>query len=1065
MSRVSPLLLVHSLAGVLMLLLLSLPQTARAQEPVPCFEAAPCEIAVPPGLNIECGYLVVPEDRSHPQGRTIRLGVAILKSQVPQPHPDPLIVLNGGPGGQALEYLPRFLSIFGLFLTGMDRDVILFDQRGVGVSQPALDCQEAAPFMIRQALGEALTPEEIQAPYRACRERWLAQNVDLAAYTTAASAADVHDLWHTLGYANVNLYGVSYGTLLAQSVLRDYGANGQIRSVILDSAYPLSIYLFEDMDTNLADWLGRVFAACAAEPLCRTFYPDLEQTFYTLVDELNRQPRRIPAADPANKQPFTFTFDGFDLIDLIAATPYRLVPLRIYQVRDGEYHDLIQGRLSGLQTLQRYGTPPNRAMAYSILCSQRLYAEPQPGETGLLADWVQHKISRDFKPLPCAEWPAAPFDIRDAQPVHSSVPTLILAGEYDSTISPRYLSIFQENLPDSSALVVPGLGHGVLASGGICPNSLALQFLRHPEDGLAGLDAACLASLGSPGLDTPFTLPASAARLPVQFSLGLLGVVVAWSTGRQFMPFTRGSRRYQFNNRHNWRVLGKRSLALNTALLLLALLASATGWLQIPPATVLALLLPLLTAVQAAFLFSPQDEPALEILLATPRPRSWLLSERLALLLALQIGLGLLLSLGLAGGSLEAAIRLASAWLAPLLLLSGLAIVLTLAARRAVLGVLVTSLVWFAASLLGDLMVARWPFTWPLHLFLAPDHSLYSLNRWFLGLAGACLALAAAPILLANEEKLLLGARSARRSRAARRVETAAHTPPPVQPRRNIQLWGMLRYESLMQRRGVALAVISVGLLIVPLFGILMSQAQLNGLQAALQNGLLSPDAVRQRVITAMMPGLWMGVILTATLLAPVLSAEALPRDRQVGMDEILDSLPLSQGAYLTGKLFSLWVNLLGCLIIVMLVNGLAWRLAVGPFDLRLYLQVWLTAALPLLLINASSGLLLAAGQPTTRRALLVGSAYSLLCLLGTTFVFSPQRGVWQIINPARPALMMYYLIGWSDNLLPPAIASRGAQIIHIITNLQEAHLSLLAGALQVLILSIIVYFQLKRKS
>ena len=73
-----------------------------------------------------CGFLVVPENRSDPRGRTIRLAVAVVPAVAERPAPEPLVFLEGGPGGSA------FLESQRLVDAGFnrDRDLILVDQRG-----------------------------------------------------------------------------------------------------------------------------------------------------------------------------------------------------------------------------------------------------------------------------------------------------------------------------------------------------------------------------------------------------------------------------------------------------------------------------------------------------------------------------------------------------------------------------------------------------------------------------------------------------------------------------------------------------------------------------------------------------------------------------------------------------------------------------------------------------------------------------------------------------------------------------------------------------------------------
>ena len=92
------------------------------------------------GETVECGYLVVPEDRADPDSDTIRLAVAIFHPPDGATHPDPIIYLSGGPGGSGLEFL--FISFDAAFapIFATERDFIVLDQRGIGYSEPALDC-------------------------------------------------------------------------------------------------------------------------------------------------------------------------------------------------------------------------------------------------------------------------------------------------------------------------------------------------------------------------------------------------------------------------------------------------------------------------------------------------------------------------------------------------------------------------------------------------------------------------------------------------------------------------------------------------------------------------------------------------------------------------------------------------------------------------------------------------------------------------------------------------------------------------------------------------------------
>jgi pimeloyl-ACP methyl ester carboxylesterase len=151
------------------------------------YETAPCEFPVPAGVSVECGWLSVPENRASPQnGREVRLHVAIFRSTNPNPPPDPIVYLEGGPGVDALERLPLVFDIwFRPFLA--NRDFILYDQRGTGYSTPSLACPELTqlsfnmlPMDIRASESSRLWKEAALK----CRARLAAEGIDLKQYNT-----------------------------------------------------------------------------------------------------------------------------------------------------------------------------------------------------------------------------------------------------------------------------------------------------------------------------------------------------------------------------------------------------------------------------------------------------------------------------------------------------------------------------------------------------------------------------------------------------------------------------------------------------------------------------------------------------------------------------------------------------------------------------------------------------------------------------------------------------------------------------------------------------------------
>ena len=130
-----------------------------------------CEFDKPPGYDVDCGWLLAPEDRSDPDnGNTVQLHVAIFHTKADGAPDDPIVYLEGGPGGDALEAIPfTFAQAFAPFLD--NRDFIMFDQRGTGFSSPSLECFETTELAYEQLDDDLTTEEALAANFDALQEQ------------------------------------------------------------------------------------------------------------------------------------------------------------------------------------------------------------------------------------------------------------------------------------------------------------------------------------------------------------------------------------------------------------------------------------------------------------------------------------------------------------------------------------------------------------------------------------------------------------------------------------------------------------------------------------------------------------------------------------------------------------------------------------------------------------------------------------------------------------------------------------------------------------------------------
>jgi pimeloyl-ACP methyl ester carboxylesterase len=184
-------------------------------------------------------------------------------------------------------------------------------------------------------------------------------------------------------------------------------------------------------------------------------------------------------------------------------SPYmiRHMPQAIYEARDGNYTFLEYGL--GFQR-GVYDTM-SLGMTISVDCHDHAFASSPEALDALIAGYRLHDALGDTSITGaeivsfCNEWGAAPFDPRDGEPLFSNIPSLILAGEYDSTTPPLFGKRVGETLDNSTYFEIPGEGHAP-TPGDDCAMSIALAFINDPA---LEPDGACIAEMDGPRFVVP----------------------------------------------------------------------------------------------------------------------------------------------------------------------------------------------------------------------------------------------------------------------------------------------------------------------------------------------------------------------------------------------------------------------------------------------------------------------------------------------------------------------------------------------------------------------------------
>jgi pimeloyl-ACP methyl ester carboxylesterase len=434
-----------------------------------------------------CYFLEVPEDHADPDGPKVRLAVTVLAATGPDPAAEPVVYLHGGPGGDTVRSAANWLD--EPFLP--DHDIVLYDQRGSGRSEPSLECPEVDDAT--RANFESLEPFEAAmaaqgAAIDACRERLVAAGTDLDAYDSEASAADLEALRLALDVPRWNLLGISYGTRLALTYMRSFPDS--VRSAVLDSVYPTTV----GKATAIIDAADRAMRqltdGCVSDPECGAAFSDFATAIDRAQTRLDAEPYVGQVDLGANNGgTITLRIDGNDAIAglftaLYETTLIPLLPSIIEAVAGGDY--------SIIPTIAQQGIPFATQFAdgaaLSVDCADNAGVDVDATDSrltnpGRFASIVVTNVNSH-----CARWDVEPTSPTYNEAVTLDVPVLVLAGRYDPVTPPADSRSAANDLPNATYVEADGVGHGVLYSGADCFLDMYVEYLGDPA---ASIDTMC----------------------------------------------------------------------------------------------------------------------------------------------------------------------------------------------------------------------------------------------------------------------------------------------------------------------------------------------------------------------------------------------------------------------------------------------------------------------------------------------------------------------------------------------------------------------------------------------
>jgi pimeloyl-ACP methyl ester carboxylesterase len=436
--------------------------------------------------GFQCARLLVPFDYGRPDWKRFSLPVIKLPAADPGERIGSLVVNPGGPGGSGVQYALQARSAVSPAV--LDRfDVVGFDPRGVGGSQPAVHCMTGPELDKYYATDDTPgTAAQLAAVVAESRlfARECAENAEslLPYIGTRSAARDLDVLRAALGDPRLTYLGKSYGTYLGAWYAQLFPRH--VRALVLDGALDPDA---TSTDINITQGEGfevalRSFTAncmqLASCPLGRGSDVSAIARLQGLLNHANRTPL---ANDLGDGRPA----DGALLLEGVAAALYtkaywpvlrtalqhafggdgtvliELADTLLERNSNGSYTNLADANMA-VNCLDRPW--PHALSTWRSVAAHAAKAAPQFG--GAIV-WGS---------LPCAYWPVKSYTLPKITAA-GAPPILVVGTKRDPATPYRWARALARELKSGVLLGWNGDGHTAYRMGSSCVDTIVDDYL------------------------------------------------------------------------------------------------------------------------------------------------------------------------------------------------------------------------------------------------------------------------------------------------------------------------------------------------------------------------------------------------------------------------------------------------------------------------------------------------------------------------------------------------------------------------------------------------------------
>ena len=363
-------------------------------------------------LQAECAHWQRPLNPADANSAPIELFVTRLSATALEAQNDPLTVINGGPGGSSIDLLVDYQQVLRMFTR--QRDVIVIDQRGTGRSTP-LTCPNLTDTVTD------VTPDEVAALTQTCLD---ALPADPRYFTTSVAVDDLEALRVAMGYDALNMYGVSYGTRVAQHYAQRYPST--TRTLILDGVIPSHRALGLLIAQHSQNALNTIFADCSANAACAAAFPELEDSFNQLRNRLQRAPVALSIPHPVTGQVTDITLNHDHLamyvrFSLYAPETRAVLPVVLHEAAHA--HHYLPLAANALRIIHDMSNAINYGMHNAVVCTEDTphYDDKTANVAAMAQTYLGTTIYETLRQL-CSIWPVGVTHDSIKQPLANDTP-------------------------------------------------------------------------------------------------------------------------------------------------------------------------------------------------------------------------------------------------------------------------------------------------------------------------------------------------------------------------------------------------------------------------------------------------------------------------------------------------------------------------------------------------------------------------------------------------------------------------------------------------------------------